>query len=100
MRPRLLNLRYNRDHRLAFSYEDGFSTELDFASYLEDRHGPMVEPLADPRFFAQAFIDHGVLTWPNGYDVCPDVLRVWCEAGRVLRRVEIEAAWPHSPASV
>jgi hypothetical protein len=90
-------LRNNGDHRLAFAYDDGLVAELDFASYLNDRHGPMVEPLAEPGFFAQAFIDHGVLTWPNGYDICPDVLRAWCEAGRILPREETEARLFQTP---
>ena len=84
MRPRLKTIRPNGDYRVAFAYEDGLAAELDFAAYLDGRLGPMLEPLREPTFFTQAFIDHGVLTWPNGYDICPDVLRVWCEAGRIL----------------
>jgi len=84
MRPRLKTIRPDGDRRVAFAYEDGLAAELDFAAYLDSRHGPMLEPLREPTFFARAFIDHGVLTWPNGYDICPDVLRVWCEAGRTL----------------
>jgi hypothetical protein len=29
----------------------------------------MVEPLRDPAFFARVFIDDGILTWPNGFDL-------------------------------
>ncbi|MBI4623107.1 MAG: DUF2442 domain-containing protein [Verrucomicrobia bacterium] len=90
MRPRLKTIRYNGDHRLAFAYEDGLAAELDFSAYLTGRSGPMIAPLGEERFFAQAFIDHGVLTWPNGYDVCPDILRAWCEAGRILSREETD----------
>jgi hypothetical protein len=28
-------------------------------------------------------MDHGVLTWPTGYDVDPIILRQWCESGHV-----------------
>ncbi|MSU48875.1 MAG: DUF2442 domain-containing protein [Opitutus sp.] len=84
MRPRLKTIRYNGDRCLAFAYEDGLTAELDFSAYLNARNGPMIDPLGEEKFFAQAFIDHGVLTWPNGYDVCPDVLHTWCEAGRIL----------------
>ena len=84
MRPKLKTLRHNGDFRIAFTYEDGLVVELDFGAHLAARSGPVIEPLQDARFFAQAFIDHGVLTWPNGYDVCPDVLRVWAEAGSIL----------------
>ena len=89
MRPRLISIRYNGDFRFAFAYEDGLTAELDFSSYPGARQGPMIEALTHEKFLAQAFIDHGVLTWPNGYDVCPDVLRAWCEAGRILNRDEL-----------
>jgi hypothetical protein len=29
----------------------------------------MVEPLRDPAFFARVFLDDGILTWPNGFDL-------------------------------
>jgi hypothetical protein len=29
----------------------------------------MVEPLRDPEFFARAFVEMGVPTWPNGFDI-------------------------------
>ncbi len=32
------------------------------------------EPLNDPQFFSQVFIDHGVVTWPNEIDLAPDAM--------------------------
>ena len=91
MRARLKSLRCNGDHRIAFVYEDHLVAELDFGRWVDDLHGPMGEPLQEEQFFSQAFIDHGVLTWPNGFDVCPDVLRFWCEEGRICTADETEA---------
>jgi len=91
MRPRLKTIRYNGDRCLALAYEDGLTAELDFSAYLAGRRGPMIEPLADQHFFAQAYIDHGVLSWPNGYDICPDVMRIWAESGRILSPEETSA---------
>ena len=91
MRPRLKLLRTNGDFKIAFTYEDGLVAELDFKCHVEGMHGPIAEPLADERFFAQAFIDHGVVTWPNGFDICPDVLRFWCESGRICTVEETNA---------
>ena len=90
MRPKLKSMRHNGDFRIASTYEDGLVVELDFGDHLAGRSGPVIEPLQDERFFAQASIDHGVMTWPNGYDVCPDVLRVWAEAGSILSRGETD----------
>jgi hypothetical protein len=88
MRPKLLSLRHTGDFRIAFTYEDGLVAELDFSDHVTARSGPMIEPLQEEVFFVQAFLDHGVLTWPNGYDVCPDVLRAWAEAGTILTPAE------------
>jgi hypothetical protein len=34
----------------------------------------LVEPLRDPAFFARVFLDDGILTWPNGFDLDPIAL--------------------------
>ena len=33
-----------------------------------------------------------------GYDVCPDVLRAWCEAGRILSHEETAGRVAQSPS--
>ena len=103
MRPRLKTIRYNGNRCFALAYEDGLTTELDFSNYLNGRRGPMIDPLGEERFFAQAFIEDGVLTWPNDYDVCPDVLRDWAEMGRILSAEETAgkvAESRHEPSGI
>jgi hypothetical protein len=90
MRPKLTSFRHTGDFRLSFEYEDGLAAELDFRDHLAARSGPMAESLQDKDFFAKALLDQNVLTWPNGYDVCPDVLRVWAEAGSILSQAETD----------
>lgn len=34
----------------------------------------MLEPLRSVDYFKKVFLEMGVPTWPNGYDVCADVL--------------------------
>lgn len=81
------------DFRLKLVFDDGFISELDFAPLMTDDRGPMLEPLKDVGTFQQVQIDHGVLNWPNGYDICSDVVRLWCERGHVLSRAETDAAF-------
>jgi hypothetical protein len=65
---------------LRVTFKDGYSGVHDFA-WLARKHGAVVAPLANPDFFARAFLEHGALTWPNGYDMCPDWLRMEMERG-------------------
>jgi hypothetical protein len=55
-------------YRLFLRFSNGSEGERDFAAMIEEG-GQMVEPLRDPAYFARAFIDDGVLTWPNGFDL-------------------------------
>ncbi len=57
--------------RLVFT--DGSAKTLDLAPYLK---GPMFEPLKDPARFREVRVDPELetLVWPNGADICPDVL--------------------------
>ncbi|HEX3391705.1 MAG TPA: DUF2442 domain-containing protein [Solirubrobacteraceae bacterium] len=61
------------DHQLRVAFEDGLVGDIDFAG--RSWRG-VSEPLADPRFFAQARFDPEVRTvvWPNGFDIAPETL--------------------------
>ena len=84
-------MRYNGDGRYAFSWSDGLRAELDFSSYLVEWDTEITRPFRDEDFLAAAYLDHGVMTWPNQYDICTDVLRAWCEAGRILSQAKTDA---------
>ena len=58
--------------RLTFS--DGSRREVDLSPLLV---GPVFEPIRlDPAIFPQVCVDEelGTIVWPNGADLCPDVL--------------------------
>lgn len=37
-------------------------------------------------FFHQCFIENGALAWPNGFELCPDALRLWSVQKKPLIR--------------
>ncbi len=55
-------------HRLMVRFSNGEEGERDFSDLIAEG-GPMVEPLRDPAYFARVFVDDGILTWPNGFDL-------------------------------
>ncbi|HHW41336.1 MAG TPA: DUF2442 domain-containing protein [Syntrophomonadaceae bacterium] len=58
---------------LILEFETGEYRAVNLRPFLE---GPMFEPLKDPAFFRQVKADPeaGTVVWPNGADICPDVL--------------------------
>ena len=91
MRPQLTRVTVVGDHRVEVEYADGLRTTLDFDAFLAERSGPIVDPLKTELGFATVHIDHGALTWATGFDICPDVLRFWCERGMICSLDETEA---------
>ena len=72
-------------YRLKLWFTDGQAGEWDFAELAGER-GPMVEPFKDPAFFDSVFLEMGALTWPNGFDWCPDALHEDMAAAGALAR--------------
>ena len=61
-------------NRLRLRLTDGETIERDAGPLLL---GPVFQEIrAKPEVFAQVRIDGGTVTWPNGADLCPDVL-IW-----------------------
>jgi len=91
MSTRLLNIRYNGDGLYSFLYEDGLRAELDFNGFPGEPWTDFTACFRSEDFLSKAYLDHGVMTWPNSYDICPDVLRFWCEEGRITAQTETNA---------
>lgn len=75
MFPRVRQVRYLGDYRLELSFTNGVVSELDFEARIVGRGG-MFAPLEAIDFFKQVQVDPeaGTIVWPNGVDLCPDVL--------------------------
>jgi hypothetical protein len=60
--------------RLRLSLTNGTTIERDVGSFLV---GPVFEDIREkPEVFAQVRVLGGTVVWPNGADLCPDVL-IW-----------------------
>ena len=55
-------------HRIWLRFSNGREGVRDLSDVLADG-GAMVEPLRDPALFQRVFVECGVLTWPNGFDL-------------------------------
>jgi hypothetical protein len=56
------------DHEIRLRFSDDSHGVYDFSPFLAART-PMTEPLRDPTFFRQFFLELGALAWPNGFDL-------------------------------
>ena len=74
--------------RVRLKFRDGWSGVLDLGPAL---HGPIFGALNQPAKFRKVAVQDGTLVWPNGADICPDVLRYWCGIGRVCSQAELDA---------
>ena len=62
--------------RLKVTFSDGTTAVLEMDRVLKRGYGGVFAPLLDEAFFAKVRVDSelGTIVWPNGADVCPDVL--------------------------
>lgn len=86
--PRVKAVECTGDYRVRVTFADGFVGDVDLEPVLR---GFYFEPLRQPERFREVSVSHGTLVWPNEADLCPDVLRYWCELGRVCSQPELDA---------
>jgi hypothetical protein len=71
---RIRSVEVIRDFSVRLEFTDGSEKTVDLAPYLR---GPIFEPLrADAKLFGAVRVDPelGTIVWPNGADICADVL--------------------------
>lgn len=70
---------------VSLAFSDGSAASWSAAALIA-RDTVMTRPLADPAYFARAFIEAGALAWPNGFELSADSLhRRLDEAGALIR---------------
>lgn len=72
MNHKLIKLRA-KNKKLFCWFEDGSTVEFDMTKILK-KSGLMLNPLKRPAFFEKAFIESGAVNWPNGFDICPNLI--------------------------
>lgn len=71
---------------LELTFSDG-SHGIWSAAALIARDTSLTRPLADPAYFARAFIESGALAWPNGLELSPHALHLRLkESGQLALR--------------
>ena len=78
------------EYRLRVTFTGGYVGTVDCRPMFALRDWPIVQKLRDERLFKQVAVEHGVVTFPTGYDICADVLRYYCERGQVCSQEEFD----------
>lgn len=61
------------NYKIRIKFKDGFSKEIDFSQFICEG---ISQKLNDKDYFKLVEIESGGgITWPNGYDFCPNFLR-------------------------
>jgi len=82
---KLIDLAVNGPATLRLAFSDGSSARWSAADLIA-RDTVMTRPLADPAYFARAFIEGGQLAWPNGFELSAASLhRRLAENGTLIR---------------
>jgi len=70
------NVQPLKGRRLQVTFSDGITAVLEMDLVLQRGYGGVFSPLMDEAYFAKVRVDSelGTIVWPNGADVCPDVL--------------------------
>lgn len=82
---RVQTVRHVTGYILAIGFSDASVFEINLEPMLLGRNDSLHAPLLDIESFKNARANGLTIEWSTGLDVCPDELRRWCEAGKVIQ---------------
>lgn len=81
----IVQAKYLDGYRVQIEFSDGARGVFDAAG-LVNRPGSMVQPLREPGFFRDFFIELGALCWRNGFELSPGSLYRKLEEAGLLEK--------------
>jgi hypothetical protein len=70
--PNILSVIALENHKIRVQFEDGVSKEINIRPFIKQGVSSL---LNDETYFKQVKAENGYITWPNGFDFCPEFLR-------------------------
>jgi hypothetical protein len=89
--PRVTAAEARSGFRIRVTFGDGTAGTVDFRRWL---HGPVFEPLKDPKYFRTFFLDGQSIEWPNGASIAPETLYDAARSGAKAARKPSPARKP------
>jgi hypothetical protein len=71
---RLSKVESQSNYRLKVEFIDGTSGFVEMEGLILSQQAGVFEKLRDFNFFAQVYLEHGVVTWPGEIDLAPDAM--------------------------
>ncbi len=73
----IIELEHLGNYHIKITFSDGLEKTIDFSHFIKE--DPLTSKLKDLKYFSQVKLyarGRGIY-WPNGYDFCPDFLRMY-----------------------
>ena len=70
--PNIISVEAKENYILRIIFDDGLVKELSIKPFIKKG---VSSSLKDEDFFKKVRAENGYITWPNGFDFCPEFLR-------------------------
>jgi hypothetical protein len=70
--PNIISVSVLENQTIQVIFDDGFSKKINVQPFIKEGVSAL---LKDEDYFKQVKAENGYITWPNGFDFCPEFLR-------------------------